>query len=383
MMSLGPLHRVQPRAVCKLFATIIVLLGAIAQCAASGEKTALECETIVVFVSASCPHCADAKAFLSDLGHAEPRLRVDYREVTDDSNARQQFFAFVERHGIERPGVPTFDICGRVLVGFDSDKLLTSLYDRDDPKDAASIELPLLGDLSPAALGLPAFTIAIGLVDGFNPCAMWVLLFLLSILVNVKRRSRIILVAGTFVLVSGLTYFAFMAAWLNAFLILGYSRVLQLILGGLAILVGSVHLKDFFALHRGLSLSIPDSVKPQIYERVRRVVRAENAPVALAGTIALAVLVNFVELLCTAGLPALYTQILSGYALSDAGYYAYLALYNLAYIADDGVMVAIAVITLGHRRLQEHEARWLKLLSGGLIIGLGAILILAPHILAF
>jgi len=343
----------------------------------------LICDHVVVFVSETCPHCAAARTFLSGLVTHERRLRIDYREVTGDPQARSDFFSLNERHNIDQPGVPTFSICGRVIIGLDERAVLDSLYGTLGPARETALDVPFFGEVTPATIGLPTFTIAIGLVDGFNPCAMWVLLFLLSILVNVKRRSRILLVAGTFVLISGITYFVFMAAWLNAFLILGYSRMLQLVLGGLAILVGSVHLKDFFALHSGPSLSIPETVKPQLYDRVRRVVRAENLPVAIGATIILAVLVNFVELLCTAGLPALYTQILTYYDLSNAQYYGYLALYNLAYITDDSAMVAIAVVTLGHRRLQEREARWLKLLSGGTIVAIGAILIFAPDFLAF
>ncbi len=53
-------------------------------------------------------------------------------------------------------------------------------------------------------LGLRLFTIVIGLLDGFNPCAMWVLLFLLSLLVNLHDRFKMVLIAGTFVAVSGL-----------------------------------------------------------------------------------------------------------------------------------------------------------------------------------
>jgi Na+-translocating ferredoxin:NAD+ oxidoreductase RnfA subunit len=158
---------------------------------------------------------------------------------------------------------------------------------------------------------------------------------------------------------------------------------LQLVLGVLALLIGTVHLKDFFALHRGFSLSIPDAVKPGLYQRIRAVVRADNLPAALAGVIVIAVLVNFVELLCTAGLPALYTQVLSYYPLDTAGYYGYLLLYNLAYIADDTVMVAIAVATLGQRKLQEREGRWLKLLSAVAILVLGALLVFAPQLLTF
>ncbi len=108
-----------------------------------------------------------------------------------------------------------------------------------------SIELPLIGVLNVQNTGLPLFTVAVGLVDGFNPCAMWVLLFLLSILVNLKSRGKILAVAGTFVLISGVAYFAFMAAWLNVFLFIGYLRPAQIMLGALAIFVGSIHVKDF------------------------------------------------------------------------------------------------------------------------------------------
>ena len=104
---------------------------------------------------------------------------------------------------------------------------------------------------------------------------------------------------------------------------------------------------------------------------------------ALGGVVVIAVLVNLVELLCTAGLPALYTQVLSYYPLSDAGYYGYLALYNLAYVFDDALMVTIAVVTLGQHRLQERGGRWLKLLSGAVIVVLGALLLLAPEMLVF
>ncbi len=138
------------------------------------------------------------------------------------------------------------------------------------------IDLPWFGKVSAEGIGLPLFTLAVGLVDGFNPCAMWVLLFLLSVLVNLHDRWKILAVAGTFVVISGAAYFAFMAAWLNVFLFVGYLRLVQITLGLLAIFVGSVHIKDFFAFHRGVSFSIPDAAKPGIYARVRRIVTAEH-----------------------------------------------------------------------------------------------------------
>jgi glutaredoxin len=356
---------------------------------ADNDRDRPACHELTLFVRAGCPHCAAAKTFLPELKERFPGLTIRVRDIRRDPAALEAFASVIREGRIQRPGVPTFWVCGHAIVGFDASgttgQLITDLLSGgiESVRDRVAVELPLFGEISPLGLGLPLFTLAIGLVDGFNPCAMWVLLFLLSLLTHVERRSRILMVAGTFVLISGLVYFAFMAAWLNIFLIIGYSRLIQVILATLAICVGIVHLKDFFALHRGLSLSIPESVKPTLYEHARLIVRAENLAAALAGVTVMAVLVNFVELLCTAGLPALYTQILTYYELSDVGYYTYLGLYNLAYIFDDGLVVAIAVLTLGRRKLQAREGRWLKLISGLVILSIGVVLVLAPGILVF
>lgn len=241
------------------------------------------------------------------------------------------------------------------------------------------VDLPLFGHLSVESVGLPAFTLAIGLVDGFNPCAMWVLLFLLSLLVNLKSRFKMFAVAGTFVLISGLAYFAFMAAWLNVFEWVGLLRPVQIALAILAIVVGLIHVKDFFAYHQGITLSIPEAAKPGIYARARRIVLAENLFGAIAGATVLAVLVNMIELLCTAGLPALYTGVLSMQNLPLWQNYAFLALYIAAYMFDDSLMVVAAVATLGRPKMQETHGRWLKLVSGSVILLLGCVMLLKPE----
>jgi uncharacterized membrane protein HdeD (DUF308 family) len=139
-----------------------------------------------------------------------------------------------------------------------------------------------------------------------------------------------------------------------------------------------VNVKDFFALHRGISLGIPESAKPGLYARIRGILQADNLTGALAGIVVLAGLVNIIELLCTAGFPALYTQILTLQQMPAWKYYGYLGLYNLAYIFDDSLMVMIAVVTLSRRKLQERAGRWLKLTSGLVMAGLGAVLLLQP-----
>ncbi|MBI1344702.1 hypothetical protein GC163_00285 [bacterium] len=256
---------------------------------------------------------------------------------------------------------------------------LPSDADLASPAMPDVVPLPLIGDVNWKSWGLPAFTIMVGLVDGFNPCAMWVLLFLLSLLVNLKDRLKILAVAGTFVFISGAAYFCFMAAWLNVFQLIGLLRPAQYALGILGITVGAIHVKDFFAFKKGVSLSIPESAKPKLYERMRKIVMAESLLGAIVGASVLAVLVNIVELLCTAGLPAMYTGVLSMQNYPAWQNYAYLLLYNAAYMFDDSLMVGVVVATLGKHRLQEQGGRWLKLISGIAILAIGITMLFKPE----
>jgi glutaredoxin len=336
---------------------------------------------LVVYVRDGCPHCADAKVFLQQLARERPQLRIVFRAVDQDPSARDELMALSRSAGVWPPGVPTFAVNGRVLVGFgdarESGRAVLALIDQGTVA-ASTVETGLFGTLSASQMGLPLFTLALGLLDGFNPCAMWVLLFLLSLLVRLQDRRRMALVAGTFVLVSGAVYYAFMAAWLNVFLAVGLSTQVRWALAAVALLVGGANVKDFVAFGKGISFSIPESAKPGIYARVRAVLNAEALPGSLLAVAVLAVVVNFVELLCTAGLPAIYTAVLTQQGVSPAAHYGYLGLYILGYIADDTLMVSVAVVALGNRKLTEHTGRWLKLMSGMVMLVLGLVLLVRP-----
>jgi cytochrome c biogenesis protein CcdA len=238
--------------------------------------------------------------------------------------------------------------------------------------------LPFLGRVDPASLSLPALTAVLAALDAFNPCAFFVLLFLLSMMAHQKSRSRMLLIGGVFVLISGLMYFAFMAAWLNVFQVFGHLAWVTLAAGLLAVLVGAVNVKDFFWFQKGLTLSIPESKKPDIFRRTRAIVGADRMPAMLAATIVLAVAANFYELLCTAGFPMVFTRLLTLADLGTAGRYAYLAAYNLIYVLPLAAIVAVFAGTLGARKLTEREGRLLKLMSGLMMLGLGLLLLLAP-----
>jgi glutaredoxin len=394
------------------FVLLALLLAGLATCAAASETKPFPARVVLeVFTRDGCSHCEEAKRFLDVLRRERPGLDVVEHDVIREPGALARLQALAAEHGVEAPGVPAFFVGGELIVGYLGAKVtgarLAALTDRAEaaqseggtlggaclpdevapcPADVAAppsppggVEVSVLGRrLDVSELGLPLFTLTLGLLDGFNPCSMWVLVLMLSMLASLQNRVRMLLVAGTFVAVEGIAYFAFMTAWLNLFLLIGLSRASEIVLGGLASLAGIVHLKDFWALGRGISLSIPQSAKPGIYARLRRILVAENLIGALVGTVVLAVLVQVVELLCTSGFPALYTRILTSRRLDPLSHYAYLLLYDVAYMLDDVIVLTIGVVTLSRRRLQEREGRWLKLVSGAVMVGLGAYLICAP-----
>ena len=377
------------------------------------SESAMPSADIEVFVRTGCPHCAKAELFLQALKREQPALRIVIHDVAKEPAALEQLQRLAKNQGIGTVRVPAFQVGGQLIVGY-SDELTTGQLIRgalapaqitaQTPKNkdtAGSCEAeeslsceagaeastqaaqPFMLDffgrkLSLDEVGLPLFTLAMGLLDGFNPCSMWVLILMISLLAPMNNRPRMFAIAGTFIAVEGIAYFIFMAAWLNLFLLIGLSRISEIVIAAIALLAGLINLKDFWFYGRGVSLSIPDAAKPDIYARMRRILHAENLTGALIGTVVLAILVQIVEFMCTSGFPALYTRILTLKQLDNMSYYGYLLLYNLAYMFDDVIILAIGVITLSQHRLQEKEGRWLKLISGLVMAGLGIYLIIAP-----
>ncbi len=402
--------------VSRLTAFLFFILGVLITCTAlAGSVSAAPVPSqpdIEVFSREGCPHCEDAKQFLSDLRRERPDLQIVIHDIWKDPSALERLRALAAALGAGTPGVPAFYLRGELLIGYagrdTTGTRLKALLEQPRPArpeqgsptgacaaetnlpceretggagaETEAVEIPVLEvRLTVQQLGLPLFTFVLGLLDGFNPCSMWVLILMLSMLASLKNRLKMFVIAGTFVAVEGIAYFAFMAAWLNMFLFIGLSRTSEVILGVLACVAGAINLKDFWAFGRGISLSIPQAAKPRVYARIRHILQAENLTVALVSAVILAVFVQLVELLCTSGFPALYTRMLTLRQFNRWTYYGYLFLYDIAYMLDDVMVLTIGVIMLSQRRLQEKEGRWLKLLSGLVMIGLGVYLIATPH----
>ncbi len=357
------------------------------------KELAVGSNSFYFFYSEYCPHCKKAHPFIEELAKKHPELNFKMLEVSKSPENKALFEQKSNELKLESRGVPTFILGTKSIVGFREgthDKMINEMiidYKNRGvtcgEREKNLIEIPYYGTIDPNIVSLPSFTFVIGLLDGINPCAMWVLMFLLTLLVNAKSRKKLIMVGTVFVLSSAFVYFLFMTAWLNIFTFMGMKTTITYILGGVAIFMGAINFKEFFFFKKGVSLMIPEKAKPKLFQKMRNIINNSNIWVALFGTITLAFFVNLIELGCTIGLPAIYTRVLSIQKISTFTKYFYMGLYNIYYVIPLAIIVGLFVATMGKYRFEEKHAKVLKLISGILMISLGLILVLKPDLLVF
>jgi len=379
-----------------------------------GRKT-----IIYFFWGKGCPHCEEERQFLEQMKRLHPSLEIRDYEVWHNREHAGMMTQMLRVSGARSSGVPVTFIGARMFSGFtdrskapleeeikkcslepcvDPVELLkkngpagqsapertfapvTTARAGSDTKDN-SINLPFFGDLDVSSSPLPLLTLLIAGMDSFNPCAFFVLLTLLGMLVHAQSRNKMLLIGGIFVFFSGFIYFLFMAAWLNLFLVMGHVAVITTIAGCVSVTIAAINIKDFFFFKQGVSLSIPDSAKPKLFDRMRRLLRSDSLVSILIGATVLAIVANFYELLCTAGFPMVFARILTLNNLSTPTYYLYLVLYNIVYVIPLLFIVLGFSLTLGRQKLSEWQGRVLKLVSGSMMLGLGIILLVNPALL--
>ena len=353
-----------------------------------------------IFVSNTCPHCAELKNFLTSIENNYDYLNINYYEVSSVEN-QELFYDLTQSHGFQPQGVPTTFIGDQYFVGYSSqmnDEIIGIIenakievndinLDQDNnlqdinQNSSQTFNIPLIGKIDGSSVSLPLLTIILGFLDGFNPCAFFVLLFLLSMLVYAKNKKRMLSIGLTFIFFSGLIYFLFMSAWLNFFKVTQNISIVTTIAGIIALVIAIINIKDFFAFKKGITLSVSDDHRKNLITKMRGLLKAESMTSMMIGTIVLAITANIYELLCTAGFPMVFTKILVLNQLSNVSYYSYLLFYNLMYVLPLLVIVLIFTYTLGARKLSQSQGESLKLLSGMMMLSLGGMLVFSPGLL--
>lgn len=380
---------------------------------------------IHIFSSKLCPHCRAAEEFLKELKKEQPRITIYQYEVSYQQNSQLLTF-LANQLEVNGQGVPFILINNQAIIGFseattpnDIHRLLgeetveqdlvksiiranqmtpiikelglsesrpieASIDSLDkNNKQNEEIDLPLFGKVNYKQISLPILTIMIAFLDGFNPCAMWVLIFLISLLMGMNDRRRMWILGSVFILTSGFVYFLFMTAWLNFFIFLGLVNWIRIAIAALAVFVAVHYLRDFMKNKDGACQVDLAGNKQKVFSKLKEVVYRKNLLWSLLGIVLLAFGVNLLELVCSAGLPAVYTKLLSMSGLSTVQYYLYLLVYILVFMLDDLVVFIIAMISMKRVALDTKYARYSHLIGGIIMLIIGLLMFFKPEWIMF
>jgi len=252
----------------------------------------------------------------------------------------------------------------------------------DAPIKKTIFTIPLIGEIDAKNFSLPLLAVVMGTIDGFNPCAMWVLLLLISMLVHIKEKWKMWILGSVFLLTSAIMYFFFMLSWLNITMLFGSVFILRLIIAVVAIGGGSYNVNKCLTAKDGCEV-IDEGKRKKFMVRIKQITTEKTLIVGIIGIVGLAITVNLVELLCSAGLPIVFTQVLSLNDLSPAAYVGYLLLYVLFFLLDDLIVFFIAMKTYHLTGLSTRYAKYTQLIGGIIMIALGILMLVRPAWLMF
>ncbi len=402
---------------------------------------------VYLFYGDGCPHCAKERTFLEGIAdYYEDRVSVHEFEVYNNSENIDLFLAAADALNYDAAGVPFLVVGETPFVGYasndttgeeivleinncldnycadplseiilgESDEVLgeaekeevenndTSDMGDDesntggssgeseenennaDQENTPKVELhvPIVGDIDLKSISLPLATTLIAFMDGFNPCAMWILIFLITMLINMEDKKKLYILGSIFIITSALVYFVFLAAWFNFFKFLGFVRWIKIVIGIVAIVSGILHVRSGLSSKGGCH-AVSKEKRTSIMDRIKAITKEKQFPLAIAGMITLAISVNLIEVVCSAGLPSIYTSLLSTVELSTAKYYAYFILYTVIFMLDDLIVFFIAIKSFQVTGITSKYTKWSSLVGGAIIFVIGVLLILKPEVLMF
>ena len=381
---------------------------------------------IHMFYGETCPHCAAEEKFFDEYLKDKDNVKLYRYEVWKHPENVKLLQKIQTQMGNNENGVPYTIIGKKVIVGYSDDYTKDDLIDaieyyldethtyrdyageitgkvvKQSTKEEEKTEVkeekkttkketkyektvPVLGKINAKTVSLPILSVVLGFVDGFNPCAMWILIFLITMLLNMKDRKKMWILGLTFILTSGIIYLMFMLTWLNLATFISKISYIRLAIAFVAIIVGIVNLNNYIkALKKDDGCEVVDKKeRKKIMNRIISITTQKKFILALIGIILLAASVNIVELMCSIGIPLLFTQLLAMNNLSGFSYMIYMLIYILFFLIDDIVIFAISMITLKVTGITTKYTKYSHLVGGIIMVIIGILLILKPEILMF
>jgi hypothetical protein len=370
----------------------LIILGIVIGFTSQGTSNTGEGYEVHFFYVTGCSHCDEQRPFNERLADTYPSIQILEHDVATPQG-RALLDQMLEERGIEYElGFPITIFGNQVFGDWESEETTGKAIEEalqeclagecppptgEEPRD--TIVLPLIGEIVLSDYSLPALAIILGLVDGFNPCAMWVLVYLISIVATLRDRKRIWLIVGSFVLASGILYFLFMTAWLNLFLFIGYVKPVTAVIGLVALGGGALQIREVIKSKGAIVCEVTgEESRKKTMTKVQKIVSSPLTWGILVGIIALAFTVNAVEFVCSAAIPAVFTQVLSLAGLTTFQYYGYILLYVLFFMLDDLVIFGTAAFALTSS-LGDRYAKYTRPVGAAILIILGLLLLVCLY----
>ncbi len=355
---------------------------------------------IDLFWSFGCPHCEHEIAFFEELLENEKyknKISFNKYEVSRSSDNSYLLRNMADKINVQVKGVPATFINEEIFIsGFLNDQTTgleiknhidnyyeNKIINNNEIENNENVNIPFLGNINLKSFSLPIITIVLGAIDGFNPCAMWTLLFLITLLLGMENRKKMWTLGFTFIISSAFVYFLFMSAWLNLILFLGFVAWVRLLIGAIALGGGTLNIREFFKNKDGGCKVTNKEKRRKVFDKIKEIINKKSFLISLLGIIILAFAVNLVELICSAGLPAVYAQVLAINEVSGIYKYLYILLYILFFMIDDLLIFIIAMVTLKMTGISTKYSRWSSLVGGILMFIIGILLIFKPEWLMF
>lgn len=393
---------------------------------------------IHLFYGNGCPHCAAEEEFLSDYLKDRTDVKLYKYEVWYDSHNQELLSKVQKEMGTtNKNGVPFTVIGKKTIVGYadgvtdeqikdainyylnndyrdyageitgkvkktevkeditkdeskTEDKKENKMEKADDTKDSdqtdENVTVPVLGKINAKKVSLPILAVVLGFVDGFNPCAMWILIFLITMLFNMKDRKKMWILGLTFILTSGIVYLMFMLAWLNLATFISKIAFIRLLIAVIALVVGLINVYKYIdsLKKKDEGCDVVDKKdRKKIMEKIISITHEKKFIIALLGIMVLAASVNIIELMCSIGIPLLFTQILAMNNLSTFNYMIYMFIYIFFFLIDDIVIFVISMVTLKVTGLSTKYTKYSHLVGGIIMLIIGLLLIIKPELLMF
>ena len=367
-----------------------------------------------------CPHCAEEEKYLEHIKEKYPDLVIQEYEVWYNEDNSELLQKVEKAFQITRPGVPTTVIGKTVIIGFGSStasKIERAIeyyssheyedviipirdgtleyVDIEEEKESGfskeeaesdeelTIDVPTFGSVNLKNISLMSAAVLIGLIDGFNPCAMWILLFLISILIGMKDRRRMWAIGLTFLITSALVYMFIMLSWIQIAVRITTIVWVRNLIAVVALAGGLWNLYSYFNAQESGCEVVDDKKRKTIFQRIRKFTSEKSFLLALVGAALLAISVNLVELACSAGLPLVFTELLVINNVSNGMKFWYTVLYILFFLFDDFVVFFIAMFTMKVTGISTKYNKFSHLLGGVIMIGIGILLLTHPEWLMF